>query len=136
MSNLFSFSLLRTSKIDEGVYSYRLANVEAQHDTLTNYGMRDRLVFTFELAMDDRQEQLVQRFTVSQSPASRYMRFMQMLCNAYRTTKLDLRELIGSTGMLTIAHSQDEKGNVFENVVSMQPSTKETEEAEDMEHGI
>ena len=119
--NLFDFSLTREAEIPEGEYPYKIINIEVQHNVLTDYGVKQKISFYFELKIDEEIKNIEKSFYYSKYPTSRFMLFMTIICKAYNTKKLNLEELIGSYGTLSIAHGKDDDGNVFENITEIVP---------------
>lgn len=122
MQNIFEFNLNREADIAEGTYKYTLSDIKAEHNVVTTYGIKDKVCFTFELVVEEEIKTITKRFNYSKHPDSLFMMFMTIICNGYKTTKLNLQTLIGTKGELTIEHSTDEEGNVFENITEMHPS--------------
>ncbi|MEM1485550.1 hypothetical protein V6615_11825 [Oscillospiraceae bacterium PP1C4] len=125
IDNLLDFSLIREAEIPEGQHPYKLINIEVQRDVLTDYGVKQRLSFTFELPIGEETKNLVKSFYYSKHSESRFMKFMAIICKGYNTQKLNLQELIGTSGTLTISHGVDDNGNVFENITEIIPSIEE-----------
>lgn len=120
MDDMLIFSFAREASIPEGQHPYTLLKVVPEYNVLTDSGIKNRLVFTFELIIDGEAKQLTKRFNYSKHPNSFLMSFMRMLGNAYHMdNKINLSELVGTKGLMTISHVPDEQGNVFENITDI-----------------
>ncbi|MBE6905028.1 MAG: hypothetical protein E7476_01940 [Ruminococcaceae bacterium] len=124
IENLFDFSLTREAEIPEGQYPYTLSNIDVEHNVLTDYGVKQRISFVFELQIGDETKSIKKSFYYSKHPESRFMKFMEIICKAYQKRKLNLQELIGTYGSLKIEHGADETGNVYENITDIIPDGK------------
>lgn len=118
-NDLLQFSLNRKAEVDEGQYAYKLLNVKVENDVHTSYGIKQQISFEFSLKIGEETRTFVKKFNYSMHPESRFMKFMSMICKAYGKNQLNLRELIGTSGILTITHGSDENGNVYENITDI-----------------
>ncbi len=130
MDSILNFSMNREAEIKEGKYPYALTDVQLEHDVLTDYGIKQKISFTFGLNIDEETKVVTKKFYYSKHKDSRFMKFMAIICKAYNTKKLNLQELIGTCGTLSITHGMDDDGNVFENITEIFPDIVEESNTE------
>lgn len=121
MNDILNFSFTREASIPEGQYAYTLTKVAPELRVLTDDGIKDRIVFEFQLSADGKYHKFTKKFNYSKHPRSFLMQLMSIIRDAYHLDgNINLRDLNGTKGMLTISHVRDEQGNVFENITAMQ----------------
>ena len=123
--NYYDFSLMREAEIPEGKYQYAFSSIEVLEDVLTIYGVKTKISFIFEIkkgeAIEDFYTFYEKSYYYSRHPQSRFMKFMTMLCQAYKNPRINLKNLIGTSGKKTKMHEADKDGNVFESIAAIEP---------------
>lgn len=121
MNDILNFSFTHEASIPEGQYAYTLTKVVPEMKVLTDNGIKDRIVFEFQLSADGKLHKFTKKFNYSKHPRSFLMQFMSIVRDAYHMdNNINLRELVNTKGVLTISHITDEHGNIYENITDMQ----------------
>lgn len=128
------FSLTREAKIQEGEFPFVLKRVHRENDQTTSYGLKDQIVWEYEVTdLEGNKILLIDRTNVSESSKSKFRKNLKRYCEALNLTKINLKDLIGIKGTLKVQHNIDNDGNVYENIVEVYPTAEFKKAFEDGE---
>lgn len=87
----------KKSPIKEGGYLVKIENIEIEKAFETQYGMKDRLVYTFKFFYKNKKYRIMKTsFFMSKDKRSRYMKFVRRTCYNYNENSIELEEHIGT----------------------------------------
>ncbi|MDB2152490.1 DUF669 domain-containing protein [Clostridium butyricum] len=118
-----TFSIVRQAKIPEGRYSFVLKNVYRQNNQITKYGLKDQIIWDYKITdQKGNRFSITDRSNISDSSKSKFRKNLKSYCEALNLTEINLNNLIGIKGTLTVKHNTDDDGNTYENVEEIQPT--------------
>ena len=118
-----TFSIVRQARIPEGRYSFILRSVYRQNNHTTKYGLKNQIVWNYEISdQEGNKFSIIDRNNISDSLKSKFRKNLKSYCEALNLTEINLNNLIGIKGTLTVKHNIDDDGNTYENVEEIQPT--------------
>lgn len=117
-----TFSIVRQARIPEGRYSFILRSVYRQNNQTTKYGLKNQIVWNYEISdQEGNKFSIIDKNNISDSSKSKFRKNLKSYCEALNLTEINLNNLIGIKGTLTIKHNTDDDGNIYENVEEVYP---------------
>lgn len=123
MERIFTFgddfiSTVRTAKIAEGIYDFRIDDIGVKENVDTQYGMKDQYVIKFSLYSEktERIMALTVFYNISSHQKSELMMFLSAFKEVFKGQRITMNYLIGKTGHAKIYHVFSEAGNAFEKI--------------------
>lgn len=103
--------------LNEGNYEAIIKEINYLRDCKTDWGFRDYLEVIYNVSVGVTEQVKKERIMVSQSEKSKCFTFLMDIYNGNIPNEINIEELAGRKGTLTIKHNTDEKGNVYANIV-------------------
>lgn len=103
--------------LNEGAYEAIIKEINYLRDCKTDWGFRDYLEVIYNVSVGVTEQVKKERIMVSQSEKSKCFTFLMDIYNGNIPNEINIEELAGRKGTLTIKHNTDEKGNVYANIV-------------------
>lgn len=103
--------------LNEGDYEAIIKRIIYLRDCKTDWGFRDYLEVIYNVSVGVTEQVKKERIMVSQSEKSKCFTFLMDIYNGNIPNEINIEELAGRKGTLTIKHNTDEKGNVYANIV-------------------
>lgn len=103
--------------LNEGEYEAIIKRIIYLRDCKTDWGFRDYLEVIYNVSVGVTEQVKKERIMVSQSEKSKCFTFLMDIYNGNIPNEINIEELAGRKGTLTIKHNTDEKGNVYANIV-------------------
>lgn len=103
--------------LNEGNYEAKIKEINYLRDCKTDWGFRDYLEVIYNVSVGVTEQVKKERIMVSQSEKSKCFTFLMDIYNGNIPNEINIEELAGRKGTLTIKHNTDEKGNVYANIV-------------------
>ncbi|MCA0151353.1 hypothetical protein LCD52_21875 [Rossellomorea vietnamensis] len=123
MERVFTFgddfvSMKRIAKIAEGIYDFRIDEINVKENVETHYGTKDQYVITFSLGNQSTKEitTLTLPYNISSNQQSALMEFLGAFKEVFRGQRITMGYLVGMVGQARIYHVISEAGNVFEKI--------------------
>jgi hypothetical protein len=113
-------TVIRTTRkphLDEGLYDATVSAVEAMDGVQTPYGVKDKIVVTFDVKGCE----IKRRYNKSLFPSSNLYEFISELAGEPGDA-FDVAELVGERCRVMISHATTDAGDVWENVESVKKS--------------
>jgi hypothetical protein len=112
----------RQPKIDEGVYDATITAVVAEDGIQTQYGMRDRIIVTFDV----NGVEVTRRYNKSLFPSSALYGLISELVSADVPDEFDVAALVDMPCHVIIAHRATDAGDVWENIERVMKPTRQS----------
>ncbi len=103
--------------LNEGEYEAIIKRIIYLRDCKTDWGFRDYLEVIYNVSVGVTEQVKKERIMVSQSEKSKCFTFLMDIYNGNIPNEINIEELAGRKGTLTIKHNTDEEGNVYANIV-------------------
>ena len=103
--------------LNEGNYEAIIKEINYLRDCKTDWGFRDYLEVIYNVSVGVTEQVKKERIMVSQSEKSKCFTFLMDIYNGNIPNEINIEELAGRKGTLTIKHNTDDKGYVYAIIV-------------------
>lgn len=113
-----SVSMQRIAKVNEGLFEYRIDEINVRDNAVTQFGLKDQYVITFSLYSEVTEQvtKLSLAYNISSNQQSALMMFLGAFKQVFKGQRITMGHLIGLTGQARIHHVTSEAGNIFEKI--------------------
>ncbi|HFK1768061.1 TPA: hypothetical protein ACGXGV_000354 [Bacillus paranthracis] len=113
-----SVSMQRMAKVNEGLFEYRIDEINVRDNVVTQFGLKDQYVITFSLYSEVTEQvtKLSLAYNISSNQQSALMMFLGAFKQVFKGQRITMGHLIGLTGQARIHHVTSEAGNIFEKI--------------------
>lgn len=110
-------TLTTVPSLEEGEYKAVIKEVNFLKDCKTNYGFKDSIEICYALSIGITEQLKKDKIMISQAENSRCYQFLLDIYKGEIPREIDINYFLGKKCILTIKHSEDNKGNVYANIV-------------------
>lgn len=113
-----SVSMQRMAKVNEGLFEYRIDEINVRDNVVTQFGLKDQYVITFSLYSEVTEQvtKLSLPYNISSNQQSALMMFLGAFKQVFKGQRITMGHLIGLTGQARVHHVTSEAGNIFEKI--------------------
>ncbi|MBN9648800.1 hypothetical protein J0L31_17610 [Terrisporobacter glycolicus] len=110
-------TLTTVPSLEEGEYKAVIKEVNFLKDCKTNYGFKDSIEICYALSIGITEQLKKDKIMVSKAETSRCYKFLLEIYKGDIPREIDINDFVGKKCTLTIKHNEDDKGNVYANIV-------------------
>ena len=116
---------LREAKIAGGLYKARIGKIAEEKAVETPYGIKDKLVVSFEVENGSQPIEIKKRYNYSIHENSSFAGLIKGVTGNLPGEKFDLDTLEGQRCQVVITHRTTDAGDVWENIQTVMAAAEE-----------